>query len=122
VPRTYANSYDLKGDTSASEALEACEGYSIRPCRGMPYVVFFGEAGRGGAWRYETAAALCATCSVRPECLAAALAEESGDKSYRFGYRGGMSPTDREDYVRTLRNVGKLPSLKAKRRGSNDRH
>lgn len=36
------------------------------------------------------AAAICRSCPVREECLAAALREEA-DQQYTFGVRGGLS-------------------------------
>ncbi|MGW7350902.1 WhiB family transcriptional regulator [Streptomyces sp. NPDC054784] len=39
---------------------------------------------------------LCNSCPGRDECLATALAEE-GDDSYRWGIRGGLTPTERRN-------------------------
>lgn len=55
-------------------------------CRGIPIKVFFPERGE----TFETAAALCADCPVKRECLAHALADPTLD-----GYWAGTSARDR---------------------------
>ena len=54
--------------------------------------VFFPERdGRGAEARR-----ICGLCTVRDICLAEALAEEAGTaRSDRYGYRGGLGPTQR---------------------------
>ena len=48
------------------------------------------------AQAYAPATGYCWTCSVRAECLDAALAEEAGARSsLRHGMRGGMTPRER---------------------------
>jgi WhiB family redox-sensing transcriptional regulator len=54
-------------------------------CRGLPNRVFF-PLDR----RYGGARAVCATCPVRPECLAHALA-----LSAKKGMFGGLTPSQR---------------------------
>lgn len=50
--------------------------------------------------------AMCAGCSVRPECLDAVLAEERS--GVRHGYRAGLSPEERDSVVRRLRRDTRL--------------
>lgn len=61
--------------------------WEIAQCRGTT-VDFFAEGARDQA----PAKALCATCEVRGECLADALAEGR----YQFGVRAGYTAAQRE--------------------------
>lgn len=55
----------------------------------------------------EKAAALCAGCPVRPECLEAAL-EEEGDLAARSRWlvRGGLTPKDRAESPKPITRTG----------------
>ncbi|MEU2450074.1 WhiB family transcriptional regulator [Streptomyces sp. NPDC012765] len=49
----------------------------------------------------DAAKAICATCPVRPACLADAMAEEGTDgRGYRAGVRGGLDAGERADLAR----------------------
>lgn len=68
-------------------------------CREQPTEVFFIETrGWSGASRMAVEVA-CGGCSVRLECLEAALREEqkTPKRSYRFGIRGGLNPRQRAE-------------------------
>lgn len=64
-------------------------------CKGMEVNAFYPEKG-GGSRSARKAKAACASCPVRADCLADALA--TGDA---FGIRGGLSPQARRRLRRT---------------------
>ena len=70
--------------------------YADAACRGMPGEIFFPQRGE----MTTTAKAVCASCTVREECLEAAL----GPPSEKFGVWGGMSERERRR-VRHARNA-----------------
>lgn len=59
-------------------------------CRDVDLAVFYPQPGYGA---YRRAAALCAACPVRRNCLAEALRTES--VGHRFGMWGGLMPEQR---------------------------
>lgn len=71
-------------------------------CAGLDVNDFYSED--DGRWRpsLKIARQVCQRCDVRAECLADALAEE-GDLTagYRFGLRGGLTPTERATVARS---------------------
>jgi WhiB family redox-sensing transcriptional regulator len=72
-------------------------------CTGLAPELFYPE--RGGAQderarQIEQAKAVCAGCSVRPQCLAAAL-----EAREPFGIWGGMSETERRSLLRRLPRI-----------------
>ena len=63
-------------------------------CAPLPKSFFF-YGGEG--YNKAAAQAVCAACPVAVECLVAAMAEEEEwNGIYRFGIRGGLTPTQRE--------------------------
>ena len=67
-------------------------------CRGMKPALFYPARGEDA----RQALAVCATCTVRTECLEAALAEEHSQ--WTAGVRGGMSAKQRRA-LRKQRNA-----------------
>lgn len=63
-------------------------------CRGVPVAVFYRD-------NTAQAEALCDTCPVKAECLAAAADEEMGIEWRTHGYRAGMTPAERIRHART---------------------
>ena len=57
--------------------------------------VFFPDS---GPHVYDTARLLCASCPVRPACLAYAMSWESQGK--RYGFVGGLTPKERSELYR----------------------
>jgi WhiB family transcriptional regulator, redox-sensing transcriptional regulator len=64
-------------------------------CRGTDERIWFPDA-EDSRIAYRQARAICDTCGVRAECLADAVAT---DELYH-GFRGGMRPKERQQYVR----------------------
>lgn len=59
-----------------------------------------GRSGRlGDPMREEPAKAICGGCPVRVRCLSAALEEEAGVESARYGIRGGLNEFERSALV-----------------------
>lgn len=63
-------------------------------CRGLPLDLFFPEGtGTQKESSYEKAKAVCATCTVRAQCLAVTeMFVPTGDRN---GVFGGMTPAER---------------------------
>lgn len=60
-------------------------------CSGVAREVFFAPLIKEGRWRQ-----FCSACPVVDACFWAAMVEEEGDDSgYRFGVRGGATPSVR---------------------------
>lgn len=62
---------------------------------------------------HRRAAELCKTCTVKPECLAAAVEEERGVAWTTFGYRAGMTARQRLIYAREHHAVVRLRAPEA---------
>jgi WhiB family redox-sensing transcriptional regulator len=60
-------------------------------CRGLSPSLFYADRGAHGS---DAALAVCMSCLVRRQCLAAALSEERGT-GYHFGVRGGTTGEQR---------------------------
>lgn len=78
-------------------------------CRFTDWTVFFTPAGRG---HYTEARAICDRCTVRPECLSYILGLEVAGQG-RAGVWGGLTPDERDAFVRARRypvseNQGKM--------------
>lgn len=71
-------------------------------CRDEHSDVMFPEPGDADGKAY--AKSICAGCPVLDACLAEALADEGGKtKAYRFGVRGGLTPSQRYARYRASR-------------------
>lgn len=71
-------------------------------CVDVPTEVFFPEVDCGEASQhiYDKALTYCETCTVRLECLRAAMRNESGERC-RYGVWGGMTPRQRVELSRS---------------------
>lgn len=84
--------------------------YDVRAaCRDVDVNVFF-ELSRKG--HKEMALALCQSCPVRADCLAAATEEEAG--SQKFGIRGGLTAEERTRAARKKGPYERRREAKAK--------
>jgi WhiB family redox-sensing transcriptional regulator len=69
-------------------------------CKGLTHM-FFPEQGDENKF-VERAKAICATCTVKDDCLEFAL-----DNSFIYGIWGGMSSRQRKTYKSELRRKGR---------------
>lgn len=61
----------------------------LAACRGRGELFFAADG-----FSQRVACAVCRHCEVRTSCLAAALVEEA-QATYRYGVRGGLTPSQR---------------------------
>lgn len=67
------------------------------PCREVPDPeIFFPPSGGANAPITAAAKAACSNCSMRAECLQAAMAAERVD-GLRYGIWGGLTPSERRE-------------------------
>lgn len=72
-------------------------------CRGMAHTVFFPDV-LGGKATWTDARAVCSKCPARASCLAEALEMEKNEpRARRYGFLGGMSPSERWQRATELR-------------------
>lgn len=74
-------------------------------CRGKKTSVFFPDHRILNEHRYDEALAICANCSVRQECLDMVIVLEDTDD--RWGVFGGMTPPQRANLRRKLKELVK---------------
>ncbi|NBW38776.1 MAG: WhiB family transcriptional regulator [Cytophagia bacterium] len=83
-------------------------------CFGMDVNIFFVDRGADAVKKNEIAKQVCRSCSVRWECLQAALEEPQP----WFGIRGGLSPKERKRIRWKARDLASSPvSAQVARRG-----
>ena len=68
-------------------------------CAGAPIAYFYSTSGRPDI---RTAAAYCASCPVIRQCRAEELWRAGEDTSKIYGYRGGLTETDRRRVLTRL--------------------
>ena len=70
---------------------------TLRACVDVPVDVFYPVERRGHGDAYWRARMVCGGCLVRVECLAVCMDRESRMAGGRFGFCGGMTPTERDE-------------------------
>jgi hypothetical protein len=71
-------------------------------CRGVGVDIFFPER---GDFDYSVARDLCASCSVRVDCLDFALRSEPVAHGHRMGMWGGVLPAERRRMAKHLQRM-----------------
>lgn len=69
-------------------------GWEDAPCRATDPEVFFARENNPIT---RLAVHICSGCDLRQHCLETALAEEENDPWGRWGVRGGLTASERED-------------------------
>ena len=87
----------VPGDLSLDDLVKRPPWHRQAACRGRGTGAFFPSPGDS----LTAARAVCGTCPVRPECLAAAVADPALQ-----GFWGGTSERDRRQIRRELRLAG----------------